>query len=528
MRILIVDDEVIIRTGLCTVIDWKELGLELLPPAESAEEALERIPVEKPHIILTDIRMSGMDGIELARRVKALLPDTEVVILTGYDDFAYAQQALREGVTDYLLKTSRPDEIIKAAMKAKQRILEKWEALKQENFQTAALRNQLLDRLVTQGLEQEPESVCEQLHSWLRKHGVQPESGGAAPMQVLLAAATGWGDNPLAQLLLGAAENMLCELLPSVTLLQKDRIMLIIRYEEGVTDKPALAAALSKVEQTLKCNVYAALGSVAADYGQLKASYREAEHVFSFRGLAGTNGLYALDDVKERRGGRTVCSQKEEAELSAILMSNNLPELRHWVNQKVRSQMDDASVTAASLQAYLQSIILSAHRWLERARSGAEAGQNGTQPLHGAAYTFTLEHPGQPEEEVFRLLSSVMSSFHESIADSKFSYIHKSIAYIKQNLDQNLTLQQVAKFVHLNPNHFSEMFKRETGLNYIEFVTRERMRQASELLQGSQAKISEVANRVGYEDIKYFSQQFKKYTGQTPSEFRQSASAKQE
>ncbi|MFE5322121.1 response regulator [Paenibacillus sp. NPDC056579] len=521
MRILIVDDEVIIRTGLCTVIDWKELGMELLPPAASAEEALARVPEEKPHIILTDIRMSGMDGIELAKKVKELLPDTEIVILTGYDDFTYAQQALREGVTDYLLKTSRPDEIIKAAMKAKQRILEKWEALKQENFQTAAFRSQLLERLVTQGLDQEPASVKEQLYIWFRKHGVQAAEAELSPMQVLLVSASGWGDNPLARLLLGAADNMLFELLPAVTLLKKDRIVLVARYVPGVTDKASLEAALGRVEQTLKCTAYAALGSIAAGWDELPVSFREAEHVFSFRGLVAARGLFAMEDVKDRRGGRTVCSQKEEAELSAILLSNNLTELRHWVNQKVRTQMEDASVTPASLQAYLQSLVLSAHRWLERAGSGTGASQEGTGP-DNERREFTLELAGQPEEELFRLLSSVMSVFHESIAETKFSYIHKSIAYIKENLDQNLTLQQVAKFVHLNPNHFSEVFKRETGLNYIEFVTKERMRQAAELLQGSQAKISEVANRVGYEDIKYFSQQFKKFSGQTPSEFRQS------
>ncbi|MCS7462171.1 response regulator [Paenibacillus doosanensis] len=529
MRILIVDDEVIIRTGLCTVIDWKELGLELLPPASSAEEALARIPAEKPHILLTDIRMSGKDGIELAREVKKLLPDTEIVILTGYDDFAYAQQALREGVTDYLLKTSRPEEIIKAAMKAKQRILEKWEALKQENFQTAALRNQLLERLVTQGLGQEPSSVQEQLKLWFAQNGVQPDAAAMSPMSVLMVSASGWGDEPLARLLLGAAENMLFELLPAVTLLKHDRLLLVVRGPEGMSDDGALKQALQRVEQTLKCAVFAALGRAVDSYDGLKLSCGEAEYVFSFRGLVAARGLFAMDDVKDRQGGRTVCSQKEEAELSAILMSNHPPELRHWVNQKVRARMEEPSATAASVQAYLQSIVWSGHRWLDRVREGAaDAGIAGNAKLReqtapGEAHTMTFELADQPEEEVFRQLNSIMSSFHDAMADNRFPYIQKSIAYIQANLDQHLSLQQVAKFVHLNPNHFSEVFKRETGLNYIEFVTQERMRRAADILQGTQAKISEVAGLVGYEDIKYFSQQFKKHTGQTPSEFRQSS-----
>ncbi|MCP3775130.1 response regulator [Paenibacillus sp. MZ04-78.2] len=511
MKILIVDDEVIIRNGLCTVIDWKELGLTLLPPASSAEEALERIPVEKPNILLTDIRMQGMDGIQLAHEVKRLLPDTETVILTGYDDFAYAQQALREGVTDYLLKTSRPEEIIKAAMKAKQRIMDKWENAKQETMQTAALRNQLLDRLLIQG----DESSLAPVQAWFRKNGVQPDESALAPMRVLLLAATGWGDGALAGLLLGAAENMLYELLPAVTMLKADRIVLVVREEARVSDRSGLERALDRVRQTLKCTVFAALGRSVASYGELQASYREAGTVYAYRGLLGAEGLYMSEDIAGRCGGRTVCSQKEESELATILMSNNRADLRHWVNRKVREQLEDPAATPSSVQAFLQSMVIASHRWLERSQGGGKP--------EAALHTFEVD--SRAGDEVFKLLSLVMTAFHEAIADKPFAYIPKSIAYIKEHLDQNLSLQQVAKFVHLNPNHFSEVFKRETGLNYIEFVTQERMRRAAEILQESQAKISEVAGRVGYEDIKYFSQQFKKHTGQTPTEFRQSVKA---
>ncbi|MED4959708.1 response regulator, partial [Paenibacillus macerans] len=125
MKLLIVDDEVIIRTGLASVIAWNELGLTLLAPAASAEEALKRIREEKPDILMTDIRMSGKNGLQLAEEAKRMLPALEVVILSGYGDFAYTQQAIRQGVGDYLLKTSKPEEIIKTVLQAKQRIAER-------------------------------------------------------------------------------------------------------------------------------------------------------------------------------------------------------------------------------------------------------------------------------------------------------------------------------------------------------------------------------------------------------------------
>ncbi|MFD0696113.1 response regulator [Paenibacillus sp. GCM10027628] len=515
MKIMIVDDEVIIRTGLCTVIDWKELGLELLPPASSAEEALERIPAEKPHIILTDIRMSGMDGIELAHKVKELLPDTEIVILTGYDDFGYAQQALREGVTDYLLKTSRPEEIIKAAMKAKQNIMDKWELIKQDHLQQAALRQQLLDRALQRGLQDDP-AAKDQLRDWFRRHNVEihPETGAALSMQVMLLSVSGWGEAQFTGLLQGAAENILSELLPCVTLMHKDHLLLVVRYEAGLTDYAGLKLALKRVTDTLKCSAFAAIGSIAQDYDDLRESYRVAKEIFAYQGLLGTQGLFTQEDIRERSGGRTVCAEKEEAELTAILMSDNATELRHWVNQKVREQMEDAAATPITVQGYLQSLVIAGHRWLERARSSQEE----TVPLE-AMPAFIQE--GRPEDEVFKALSAVMSSFHQSLGQQRYAYIHKAIAYIRDNLDRSISLQQVAGFVHVNPNHFSEVFKRETGYTYIEFVTQERMKRAIDILQSSQTKVGDIARRVGYEDIKYFTQQFKKYTGRTPSEFRQ-------
>ncbi|NEW09460.1 response regulator [Paenibacillus sp. SYP-B3998] len=515
MKILIVDDEVIIRTGLCTVINWKELGLELLPPASSAEEALERIPVEKPHIVLTDIRMSGMDGIELARVVKGMLPDTEIVILTGYDDFGYAQQALREGVTDYLLKTSRPEEIIKAALKAKQNIMDKWESMKQDNLQQAALRNQLLDRALQRGVQDDPEGRA-QLCYWFHKRrvNVQEQSESPAPMQVLLVSVSGWGQAPFTGLLQGAAENILFELLPCVTLMNKDHLLLVVRVEAGEAEHSGLKRAIKRVTDTLKCVAFTAVGSVALDYESLRESYRTAKEIFAYRGLLGTQGLYTEEDIRERSGGRTVCTEKEEAELTAILMSDNATELRHWVNQKVRALLEDTTATPVSVQGYLHSMIITGRRWLERAR----ASQAKTIPVEALP---SFEGDSRPEEEVFKSLSAVMTSFHQGLGQNRYAYIHKSIAYIRDNLDQAISLQQVARFVHVNPNHFSEVFKRETGCTYIEFVTQERIKRAIDILQSSQTKVSDVARRVGYEDIKYFTQQFKKYTGRTPSEFRQ-------
>lgn len=518
MKIMIIDDEFIIRKGLCTVIDWNELGLTLLTPAESAEEALERIPIEKPHIVLTDIRMPGKDGIQLANEIKKYLPDTEIVILTGYDDFGYAQRALREGVTDYLLKTSGPEEIIKAAMKAKKNLLDKWEKMEQKTVQAAALRNQLFERmLIGSGEGATPvDDSMGPVRNWLEHNQVVREGldGNCHPMRVTIVGASGWGEGMSSSLLLGAIENILFELIPCVTLLKNDKIIVISQTEEGQTGTRQLEKAIHRVRDTLKCAVFAAVGDNVTTIDDLRRSYKDAENVFSYRILFGDLGLFDTTDIVSRRGGRTVCSQKEESELSAILMNNNAPQLRRWSSEIVREQMEDIAVTPVTLQAFLQSIVIVAHRWLDRAKENRNVET-------GEVLLLAFEADIRPAEELFKLLVPVMNAFHELVSNSQYSYIHRAIVYIRDHLDQHLTLQQVAKFVHLNPNYFSEVFKKEIGLSYIEFITQERMNRAANILRSTDKKVSEVACEVGYEDMKYFSQQFKKFMGRTPSKFRE-------
>ncbi|WP_233516701.1 response regulator transcription factor [Paenibacillus curdlanolyticus] len=457
--------------------------------------------------MLTDIHMTGMDGISLASELKKLKPDTEVIILTGYDTFTYAQQAIREGVSDYLLKMSRPEEIIMAAMKAKQRIVDKQQSKKQDIRSRIALRDQLLERLLTEGDGNgQYEDAISELLPLL--------SEADQSYQVLLLSASGWGDDAyhesLAQF---AVSNMVQELIESETLLRKDHLVLVIRQEASRT----LRLELERISRKLKCKIYSAAGTVGAGRQHLKQSYSEAAYAFTFQWIAGDEAQLAYEDVRARKGGRTMCSQDEEALLVAALKSVSAIELRRWVDATVAEQLADDQLTPDSLHAYLHSIVISGHRWLERALQAV--GENAP-PSETRGQQELAARSKPPQEALFNQLAAVMDIYRESVSGERVPYVKRAVAFIADNLDKNLTLQQVAKHVHLNPNHFSEVFKRETGLTYIEFVTKERMRRAMELLTQSPAKISEIAGRVGYEDVKYFSQLFKKTTGKTPSEYR--------
>lgn len=190
---MIADDEIIIREGLADLIKWKELGLKLLAPAESAEEVLERIDKERPDILLTDIRMNGKTGLQLAEEAKRTLPDLEVIILSGYDDFIYTQQAIRQNVSDYLLKTSRPEEIVRTVLKVKQRIEKRWASRNRDNHKGRVERNELLKRCIVDGdVRADEEAILKAL-----KPIIEPSFDRArGKWQVTLVSANGWGNLP--------------------------------------------------------------------------------------------------------------------------------------------------------------------------------------------------------------------------------------------------------------------------------------------------------------------------------------------
>lgn len=517
MRIMIVDDEVIIRTGLAKVIRWHEIGIDLLPPAASAEEALERIAEERPHILLTDIRMSGMSGLELAEETRRINPDIEVIILSGHDDFVYTQQAIRQDVCDYLLKTSRPEEIIKTVLKAKRRVQERWAAQSQNYHHKKEEISRSFEQWAVDG---EPEDGRAPAEPIFLPSSVDEQQIRDWKKQVLIIAADGWNDPQSESLLLFAVENLLSDLLTCTTMIQKKRIVAAVYLDPRRNDSDAqYRQVFHHIETMMKCTLFVAVGQPIVRLEKLHESYMTADEAFGYRVII-DHKMCSFEEIKQRKGGKTVCAYEEEIELSSILLEGDLIALKSWVQQFIKEQRQDPNATLESLSACLHSIVIAAHRWLERVL--AATGREKLLELANLPAPFHLKRGDMiiPQDALFQHLYSVMKTYHTQHAEGQTAHVHKAMAFIEEQLEHDVSLHQVAKHVHLHPNHLSEVFKKSTGMTFGDFVIRKKMNRAMEILSVSPAKVSEVASQIGYEDVKYFSKVFKKYTGKTPSEFR--------
>jgi two-component system response regulator YesN len=270
------------------------------------------------------------------------------------------------------------------------------------------------------------------------------------------------------------------------------------------------------IEKQLKCAMFTAIGSTVQQVTELQASYDDALFTFSFKDLPRTASILTYEAIQARTGGRTVCAISEERELAELLHRGDVGALRYWIKQIIQREWSDPEVTPSSMKDFLNSVVLSGHRWLERVVGAAEYERIVSTRLTNEPFDLSASL----EDQMHQRLQSFSVNYHGAASGTPESSIQRARVYIRENLHKNLSLKDVADWVHWNPNHFSEMFKRETGITYIEFVKRERIEKAIHILQETPAKVSEVAHEVGYEDVKYFSQLFKKYTGKTPSEFR--------
>ncbi|WP_257351047.1 response regulator transcription factor [Pseudalkalibacillus decolorationis] len=497
MKVLIVDDEVIIREGMRKVVAWSEHGFQLLETASSAEEAMERINKERPDIILTDIRMKGKSGLDLAEYVYDLDLAIEVIVLTGYDEFAYAQEALRQGVCDYLLKTSAPDDILRAVQKAKGRLEHTKEHVQWKQGERERMISSFVKRLLHKNAG--PADVD-------RLYELVPELE-EAPFQILLI------DEPLQPSQL--AEN---EMLWNTYVFGKwvpcnEKTVIIVQRDPRLEDDYLLRMAAKKITQQLHQPVFA--GSVVSSLTELSSSYEQATSLILYKWLLPDHTLIGTEDIKSRIGiPHTERLPDHEAELLHYMKIGNHDDLKRWMMELIGWLFAHPQATPGSVHLYVQTLFIATIRFVNRVALSAGQEVRNYRSLPSAAEWFPL-----PEETLSPLFLQVLDDFQKQ-ANRQNRYVQTAIYYIEQQIGESLTLHKVADHVHIHPNYLSDMIRKETGKSYIELLTGLRMKKAEELLLHSDAKVKDISKLVGYADWKYFTNQFKKYTGMTPSQYR--------
>ena len=500
-QIMLVEDEMLVRESMAQNTDWGRFGFAAPHVFENGQQALEQLETLRPDVVITDICMPFVDGLELAQHIYETLPETIVVVLTGFSEFSYAQKAIRYHVHDYLLKPVSPREFDQLLQGLAAELSEKRE--RQGVYSRAAVAGEVLKDRFFQSLLQ-PE-LPQELSGAMREAGV--EFGGGMHAVVLAAL-------PEGQITLdGQDVTQLC--MPAqFRVLEDAHAMLIVSGEDTAELMARTAAGARQLcAQLEKHAVPVGIGGAYSGPDGLRQSAQEAQHAL---GYAFSSGQTLLFDPELRKASGSL--QTDDCPTAAMIASalqsgaaNRALELTGTLFTCIRRRrvhLDECRPVLQRLQ-----ILMASHLTREQLRRAPE---------------MLLPQAGCSLEEVRlsveRLEGYILQCQSQQNDTPAARCGRMAVEYVSEHYaDSDLKLPDVLEHLGVSRSYFSTVFKEKTGQSFVEYLTNLRMEKAKELLRETGLCTYEIAERIGFADPHYFSLTFRRREGMTPKQYREAA-----
>jgi two-component system, response regulator YesN len=530
-KIMIVDDEAVVREGIRNNIPWLELGFVLVGVYENGFEAIEAIETLQPEVVLTDICMPFVDGIELTRFIANNFPCTKVILLTGFDEFEYAQQAVKLRAYDFLLKPITANELRKILNKVKTDLDTEKESIEnvnklksQLNESLPLLKERFLNRLVS---GQIPKNLDEKLEYY----------NIAIPGEFYLVIAIDIDDDnelkiyyPDAdeELLYLAISNICMDSLgkenEGAVFQNNDNKTILLLSGQSSETLNVTATRLSEeirqtVEKYLKFTITVGIGKICVSLHELYLSHKSAILALNYRFLLGKNHVINISDMGETAQSRKPYNSEGQRKLISVLRCGVESHIDEIITNIIHS-MEDAYISLERCQVQIQSIVILIINVLN------DLGIDETD-VFGPGINLVTEVYQFKTLDQFEIwlkeLCKKVAAFITGRRNNFYKiYALKAEEYIKEHYqDEDISLVSICKHLQLSTSYFSQIFKTHTKETFIEYVTRIRVEKAMELIKSTGLKTYEIANQVGYVDSHYFSMIFKKAVGLTPTEYRE-------
>ena len=541
LKIFLAEDEVVVRETIKRMIPWEELGFELVGEAADGEMALPLLIRQQPDLLITDIKMPFMDGLTLARLAKKEIPGLKVVILSGYDDFNYAKQAIGIGVEDYLLKPITKNALIERLSEIRsryehektqkeyyekfQREMQAYEKNSSRDFFEALVDGsmdmmEVYKRAEKLGLDIVAEAYnvliftmnCDEDFSGQRD---EYSSWEAESLELL--------ENFFA----GHSSAMLFRSnIFSYGVLLKGQRETIEENTRACVDE--IRKILSR--QDGRREWFLAVGQSVERLSQIQKSYHTASRAFSQRYLYDENILYYDEmETMEHPGGQA------ETEDNAYLQKVDVNALNPAILQKFLSnglQEETENFVKdyfyAIGQEPMESLVFRNYVILN-VRFSVISFIKGlgcdTNEMESADTEEVLAESGKNMESAIayakKMISQAIEIRDQNSGNKNRSILRTAVDFIDSHyMDEEISLNTVANVANVSFNHFSALFSQNMGQTFIEYLTTLRMNKAKELLRCTGMRSSEIAGEIGYKDAHYFSYLFKKTQGMTPSDYR--------
>jgi len=531
-KVFLVEDEIVVREGIRNNINWEQYGFIYVGDASDGELALPMIRQIQPDLLITDIKMPFMDGLALIELIRKELPRMKIVIISGYDDFAYAQQAIRMGVEQYLLKPIAKEKMVDTLIALykkmedelkQQEFLARFQREAQE-YETFS-RRRFFEKVVTGGL-----SVLE-ISETAKSMGIDINAPAYNIVLFSLNSAGYDGSAPESYTeALAAVQDKVTRFFvthPELILfrLNVTTYAVLVKGEQDEIERltcGCVGEIRSRCE-TAGCDVdwYIACGKPVSRLGALPACFTEASRILSYRYIcpeehilseASIRHIRKNDSAKTDTVNKEVCQER----IRNFLSSGMVEEIDRFVDQLLQSAGEEAVSEPVFCRYLTMTVYFAATEYLDSI--GCRGDSFWPPELRPNDSVSTPEEARRFARQVLKLAIELRDS--ESKKQQR-DLLSQAIEYIDEHFpDESISLDRVAREVNISPNYFSAMFSQEVGQTFVEYLTCKRINEAKRILRQTDKRSSEIAFAVGYKDPHYFSFVFRKVAGCSPSEYR--------
>lgn len=526
LKVIIVDDEYLVRNLLRNCIDWKEIGYEIAGEASHAQEALELVEKVSPDVIFTDICMPYIDGIEFARIVTEKYPLLKVVILTGYEEFEYAKRSIKIGISDFLLKPVNDDEIRKVALNIRKKIeLEKnhqveYDKLREQLEENMPyLRDKLLNELIQSS--QENTDLGRRLDYFRLK--INLECIQIAVIDVLypeIGVEIGEEDKLILRMQsMEMIRRYFSEDIRIHIFFDNRQRIVILSSDSGIELTGCLEEIKSLFINSLKCYVCMGVGNLYHGLEKARISYKEACNALDYKVIAGKNQIIHYCDINFQMADQYQLQNEQIESLEFFLkagMETKAIELLDSVfnenNLGQRASIDTLRAIASNIVSVILNVTTKIGIHI------SDVFVNSSQPFDRV---FRLDTLPDVKNYLKYLIITAINTIGRIQNKKVNQTVRQVVDYLQENLpNSELSLTNTAKAFYMNASYLSRIFKQETGQTFIEYLTKERMEKAISLLKETDLKAYQIADKVGVVDPHYFGICFKKYTGMSVNDFK--------
>lgn len=527
-KVIIADDEPKVAQLIKNLIEWDRLNLELAATAQDGISALELIREHQPEIVITDIRMPGYDGIELIRYAKEINSNIDFVIISGYQHFDYAHNAIKYGVKDYLLKPLNKNEINATLAKMTEKYTERTRQEMHCREDIKRLKNELVQGIYSgngipfpEGQELSRINQYYDLHlvpgcyqAFVVKPDIEYRPGNQDTMRMLL--------NKICKIIEHNLEGICEEIL---WLLLEDRIYVVANYRAG--NRKLFRKAVNNVldESHLFRDIFKelmvtiSLGNAREGLEGMVQATGELKEALEDRLVTGGGRLVQYNpELHPEKPPEPVVTFEKRKKLMDLIEIFDVNGAGSWIAGVEEEILRLPNISGRFVLDTIEEIIETLLFALKNRANVNTVDKSLINEFHEALLM------QNSVRAAFELTGRYAGAVLQEIADRRRNEINRPIKeaqkYINEHYTSNVSLEEVAGLIGFNPTYFSTLFKKETGMNFLEYVTSVRIKSAKQLLADSKKSTLDISHEVGYNDFKHFTKQFKKVTGLTPSEYR--------